>query len=393
MSATVVMANYVMAETTSLESSFSVVSFPAICASFITIGATASFFGPLVNATAARFHESIAVAGISLSVYFVGAFIGVLGGWWLVRNYNGRRTLVLGLALLAGGGALVTIATTLRGWPLYCAAVALMGAGFGVLDFGINSILARSAESQRAHRMSLANSFWGVGSILGPLLIVLVRPKNFELLFAIVATLAVLLTPLVTGVSAPPLRSVPSTLQRPRWALATFCVALISYVAVESAASGWIATDIHSRGFSQSVASLSTAGFWLGLTIGRALGGRLHRIMSAQQLVEGGLGLSALCALAATQRPLAVGAFCLLGAALASVFVFGMLWYQEIVGDDNNGISIIIIWAMLGGAIGPAVTSWCVSAAGSGVIPWAIAGFSVLTLGLFFTAHRFARLR
>ena len=67
MSATVVMANYVMAETTSLESSFSGVSFPAICASFITIGATASFFGPLVNATAARFHESIAVAGISLN--------------------------------------------------------------------------------------------------------------------------------------------------------------------------------------------------------------------------------------------------------------------------------------------------------------------------------------
>ena len=44
--------------------------------------------------------------------------------------------------------------------------------------------------------------------------------------------------------------------------LITFIVAYVLYVAIETSSSGWMATELHGVGYSQSVGSLVTAGFW-----------------------------------------------------------------------------------------------------------------------------------
>ena len=54
-----------------------------------------------------------------------------------------------------------------------------------------------------------------------------------------------------------------------RTILGTFIVAYVLYVATETTAAGWIAPHLHRIGYSSSIGSIITAGFWLGLALGR----------------------------------------------------------------------------------------------------------------------------
>ena len=356
----------------------------------MTIGATASFFGPLVGAIAQRFHESIAIAGTSLSMYFVGGFVGVMIGWFIVQHLQGRVATIGGLLSLALGSGCVVVATHLHQWSLFCAATVVLGVGFGALDFSLNTILGRSAIEGRAQRLSFANAFWGVGSILGPLLIAIIHPQHFVTLFAIIAVASLLLSPLFRGLHAPALRSAQHEQSlSPRPVLVTFIIAFILYVSVEMASSGWMATSLHSAGFSERTGAIVTASFWGALTVGRMLGGRLHRHLSAQQLVVSGLIAAIVLSLAATVHVVAPFAFVALGLAIANVYVFGIIWFQETVGTDNRGLSLIIVWTMAGGVLGPSATSFLVARGGLDTVPISIALLSAATLVVFLSSRRF----
>ena len=377
-----------------VESRFSPIAFVALCASFITIGGSTSLFGPLLNAIAVRFHQSLPSAGTVLSIYFVGGFVGVLLGWRMVVRYPGRVAVIGGLLAMTLGSGAIALAAQASAWVLFLAGAALMGAGFGTLDFALNTILARTAEEGRAHRLSFANAFWGVGSIVGPLAIILLRPKNFPVLFAMVAVITLLLSPLYRGLHAPALRhekvaTDPAVRRAQRPVLVTFIAAYVLYVGLETTASGWMASHLHGIGYSQSVGSFTTAGFWIGLTIARAFGGPLHRFFSAQQFVLGGLALAAVLGVAANSHTLAPVAYPLLGVCLANVYVFGIIWYQSVAGTDNRGIAIIIVFTMIGGVVGPGITSGLVSLSSVRVVPWSIAAQALLTLAVFVSSRRF----
>jgi fucose permease len=377
-----------------VESSFTPFAFSALCLCFVTVGATTSLFGPLLNAIAERFHRSLPAAGTVLSAYFVGGVLGVLLGWTIVHHFAGRVATRTGLLTMAVGTLGVAGAAHQQLWTLFLLSVCLIGFGFGMLDFSLNTILARTEPRGRAHRLSFANAFWGIGSIVGPLVVILLRPKNFPVLFLMVGVIALVLSPMFRGLAAPALKKeflATETLDRRaiRPILVTFIVAYILYVGLETAASGWITSDLHASGFSESVGAFVTAGFWLGFTLGRVVGGRLHTHFSAQQLVLGGLVATAISCLAALNHTLALIAFPLAGLVLANVYVFGIIWYQSLVGTDNRGVSFMIVATMSGGALGPGVVSWVVSLSSVRSVPWCLAGLAMLTVIAFVSSNRY----
>jgi len=385
-----------MTESSSVESSLTPFAFRAVCGVFVTIGGTAALFGPLLSAIATRFHTTLPVAGTSLSSYFVGGLLGMVLGWYLVHHYEGRIAAVSGLLTMTVGGIGVSVAASAHQWALFLLASALMGLGFGILDFTLNTVLARTPEVGRAHRLSFANAFWGIGSIIGPLLIVVIRPHNFPLLFALLGLTTLALSGLLRGMSAPPTNldegaSNKATQRANRPILLTFIGGMMLYVALEIATSGWLASHVHALGYSQSVGSLVTAGFWLGFTAGRLVGGWLHRFYSAAQLVLGGLGVAVVLSVLALQSTLALVAYPLLGLALANIYVFGIIWYQSFVGTDPRGIAILIIATMVGGIIGPSAISAIVSLTSVRAVPWCLAGIAALTAVVFASSLRFRR--
>ena len=374
---------------------FSPVAFANATTTFVLFGTTASLYGPLLISFSHRFHLSLPTAGAVLSVHFVGALCGVPLGWWAVKRLHGRTVLAGALVLMAAGAAGAAACAAGGHWIAFLASVFVIGLGFGGVDFGLNSLIVRTAPEGRAHRLSIANAGYGVGAVVGPVLIVAIHPHNFPALFAAIALTALVLSTLNRGVSAAPLTVDPRHAQlvgqraQRRPILVTFIVAYVLYVAAESSTAGWIAPHLHRVGYSQSVASYATAGFWLGLAIGRVLVGPLRQRFSDKRLVLGGLAVTTVLAFGALVNALAPYLYPAMGLLIASVYPMGLLWYIELSPHDGDGLALLILFMMSGGVIGPATVSFMVSVAGIHAVPVVIAVFTLADLAVFASARRF----
>ena len=370
-------------------------AFSNITTMLLLDGATASLYGPLLSNIAQRFHVSLPQAGFVLSVHFVGAGVGVPLGWIALKRYQGRVGLAFMLAALALGALDVAFA---RAWPLFLVGVFVVGIAFGGLDYALNALLARTSLRGRARRLSLANAGYGIGSVIGPLMVILVRPHHFPELFVAVAIIAIALSMLNRGILAPPQTAearqheLDTVHAQRRPILITFVVGYVLYVAVESSASGWIASLVHGEGHSVSLGSLVTGGFWLGLTVGRLFGGPLHKRFSVQFLVLGGLAVAIVLALVAYSSAAAPFVYPLIGVALASVYSMALIWYTVLCPNDSDGLFLLIFFMMAGGIIGPGLESLSVSLVGIHAVPIVTASLAALDLMVFASARRFAPL-
>ena len=290
------------------------------------------------------------------------------------------------MALGAAGAALA------RGFAELLLGVVVIGLGFGAMDFSLNSLLVRSPEAGRAHRLSVANGGYGIGSIVGPLLVVLAPPSA-----------------LPPGIRRRRRRRDPAHHEhrrggarrewreqsararqpRRRAALSVFVAAYILYVATESAAASWIAPQLHRVGYSQSTGAVTTAGFWLGLALGRFLAGPAHRRVSDRRLVLVGLAVTAALSLAASVDTVALAAYPVAGLSLALVYPMGLIWFTNLNPGDGDGLGLLILTMMAGGVIGPALTGVAVSVAGVRAVPVCIAVFAAADLAVFLTARQF----
>jgi len=370
---------------------FGAVAFADATATFVLFGATSSVFGPLLISFSHRFHLSLPAAGTVLSVFFIGALLGVPIGWLVVKQFRASVVLSATMVLMAVGSAGAAFSSQ---WTAFLISIFVIGLAFGGADFALNTLLVRTEPVHRGHRLSLANAGYGVGAVVGPVLIIIVRPHNFEFLFGAFAVVAIVLSTLTGGIVAPPLRlsahhELAQLSSRRRKILPTFIAAYILYVATETSTSGWIAPQLHRTGYTQALASIVTAGFWAGLAVGRVVGGPLAKRSSEKVLVLGGLVASIVLCLCAFSTVLSPYAYPLLGLAIASVYPMGLIWYTMLCPHDGNGLALLIFFMMAGGVIGPATVSFMVSVAGIHCVPLVIATFAALDLAVFASALRF----
>jgi MFS transporter, FHS family, glucose/mannose:H+ symporter len=352
-----------------------------------------SLFGPLLVTLAHRFHLSLAAAGVVLSVYFVGAFFGVPIGWFAMKRFTGATVLSATLLITALGACGAALAAQ---WALFLGSVFLLGLGFGGVDFSLISLLVRTKTSGRGRRLSVTNAGYGLGAVIGPLLVVLVRPHNYRLLYVAIAISVVVLTMGNRGLIAPPLSRehrrhdlIVNRAQR-KAILGTFICAYIFYVATETTTAGWIAPHLHRIGYSVSLGSIVTAGFWLGLAIGRVLAGPVSRRHPDHRLVLGGLATAAILCTLALITGAAPYVYPLVGLSIALVYPLALVWYATLCPNDDDGVALLILCMMAGGVIGPAVESLMVSSFGIHVVPVVLASFAALTLVAFASALRFS---
>ncbi len=92
---------------------------------------------------------------------------------------------------------------------------------------------------------------------------------------------------------------------------------------------------------------------------------------------------AALCAAGALAHDLAPIAYPLLGVALASVFPMGVVWYARLSPRDSDGVSMVMLFAMLGGVIGPGGVDLAVAHLGVRVVPVALAILAGLDFAAF----------
>jgi len=355
-----------------------------------------SVVGPALPGVAAAFDLGLEEVGLLAAVLGAGQTVSVLAGGFASDRWGRRPTLLAGAALLLAGVAALGVAPT---WAAALAGMATVGAGAGLLDGSLNTLLGEHGGDERSADLNLAHAFFGLGAIVGPLLAAPLLAAGFgwRALYAPAAGIALAVAALAWRLDPGTERAAAVT-DRPGWdvvrepVVLLLALVLALYAGVELAVGTWAFSYLRMTfGAGDSAAALATALFWGGITLGRlavgAFGGRLgpHALI-AVNTIAAALAL-ALTLVAPSLGAAAVG-FGLLGVSLANIFPAVMALGAEACPYAAGTVTGILIGAS---GTGAAVFPWLAGLIGERAGLGAALGCTVVLLMAMLAAARLAR--
>ena len=246
-------------------------------------------------------HYGLDKGGVS-GLFFsgsIGYLLAALSSGPLTRLLGQRRFLTLGSGCLVFGMGLAMLAPP---WPLLLAAMAVVGLGMAVVDAGLNTYVAGLPNNSA--RLNDLHAFYGGGALVGPLLAsgLLAVGAGWNTVYGVLAVCALLLvggfavifptTPAAPAPSASAPREgnvLRATLRLPMVWLGAALLAV--YVGLEVSVGSWAYSVLtESRGVAPGLAGALVSGYWLGLTAGRVVLGRVAGRWGNGPVIAGSLG-------------------------------------------------------------------------------------------------------
>src|SRR5579885_1666260 len=297
----------------------------------VLVGVYISAIGPGLPSIAARAQMPLAQAGTVLTAIFAGGLvISPLAGRAMDRL--GRRPLLIFGCLVHAAGCLgLSFAGS---WLQALGSGVLMGVGDGTLVVGYHVLLAELYPDESGAALNRLNVFFGLGALIGPAIAAASLSAAGDIRYALWFVAAgQALAVLVLLSLEPPVRSLSHghtarsglrhALARPLfWWLA---VLIALYVALEAGLGNWAYTYLHGGGIGETAASILTSGYWLALTLGRALSP---------------------AALKRLREPALLAAVCVAALALAAALLAGAGWRE-------GGALWIVLLGLVFGPVSP----------------------------------------
>jgi fucose permease len=332
--------------------------FALLCGGFVVNGIVITFIAPILPIFMAKWGLDDSRAGLFSLVQFSASLVGVLASSPLVSSKGFRPAIVLGLAMLGIGFALLNAPT----FPLALLASGLYGLGYGFATPGTNLWVAESYGDRRASALNVANLAWGVGAISSsPLAMYTVRKSQVTTLLYIVAFVCVVLAVALLRMpfDNPPHReestesSTPSRSPGLPIAIALGILFYV-YVGTENAVSFWAPTHAQrAAGWSNNTWSLAPMFFFAGLLGGRGVAAAVLLRLKEVTVAVGGILLAAAGqVLFITGRSplwLFAGAF-FAGMGLASLYPIYIAWLSKWFGHRARKVGGVMFALAAGGS-------------------------------------------
>jgi len=279
----------------------------------VLVGVYISAIGPGLPSIAARAQMPLAQAGTVLTAIFAGGLVmSPLAGRAMDRL--GRRPLLVFGCLIHGAGCLGLAFS--RSWMEVLGSGVLMGIGDSTLVVGYHVLLAELYPNESGAALNRLNVFFGLGALIGPACAAASLSAAGDIRYALwlVAAGQALAVMALLSVE-PPARGRPHghagrtgrrhALTRPLFWWLALLIAL--YVALEVGLGNWAYTYLRGGGIGETAASILTSGYWLALTLGRALSP---------------------AALKRLREPVLLAVVCVAALALAAVLLAGAGWRE-----------------------------------------------------------------
>jgi fucose permease len=249
---------------------------------FAMFAMTTDSVGIIIPEIVKTFHLSLTAAGTFQYATMAGiAIAGFLLGH-LADRYGRKRTIVIGLILFAGASYLFLAGDS---FLFFCTLMALSGIAIAIFKTGALALIGDISRSTADHTsiMNWVEGFFGVGSIVGPLLLsyLLSHGVPWKWLYVIAGSMCVLLILTALSVRYPSRASAESeqtdfsvvlAVARNKFVL-LFSLGLFLYVAVEVAIYVWMPTLLAGyEGPAKWLAVYSISIFFLLRAGGRFLG-------------------------------------------------------------------------------------------------------------------------
>lgn len=370
------------------------------CLAYLAAGVTLASVGPSLAALAANIGRDVAVVGSQFTAFAAGTVLVQFAAPPLGARYGRRTVLLLGLLLMGGG----VLGESLSGSLALLLGFALLGGlGFGSILAAGSVMVPLLFPARGASALNLVNLFFGVGSIIGPLVAgwaatLYERPQAGMWLGSGLLLLLVPAALFAAEGQAPTLKEGADAGQVP-WVLVLLLgLLLLVYSGTEIGLGGWAAIYLQeSGGMGAGEAAVAVAGFWMALTVGRGLGALLGLRLGPWLLLTvalggilAGAGLMVIWAGDAARSAMAL---LLLGLACGPVFPTAMALVAAESRGRGGAASLALGVGNLGGACIPPLMGVIVAGPEPRGLAGLVLAMGALLIGLLVAATWASRLR
>ena len=342
-----------------------------------------------------------ALAMLAESAFFLAYFVFSSPTSKLIESIGYKRTMVVSLFIQVVGCLLFVPAAKMVSFPLFLTAVFVVGAGVTALQTSVNPYVAiLGPESSAPVRLTLAQALNSLGGSIAPLIAgayILTDPSKVSTKAAIANTvrgpyIAIAGGLLILGVAVifmnlpaiqqtqafRPAKEGDPILSRSIWGYkhtVLGAVGIFLYVGVEVGLASIAVNYFKTQGIdSAKTASFLVSLYWFGALIGRLLGSwMLTKIQAGKLLGIFGFAATAMILVSMfSSGPVAIWSLVLCGffnsIMFPNIFALGIAG----LGPMTSKGSGLIMTAVVGGAVVPALIGWVADKAGiqhSFVIP------------------------
>ena len=364
--------------------------------SFISLGLPDSLLGSAWPAMNVSLNAPLWGAGLVQMLISFCTIISSLNSAKLIRRFGTGKLTAISVATTAR--ALLGFSLAKNYAFLLLMAVPL-GLGAGAVDAGLNNYVALHCE---AKHMSWLHCFWGVGTIIGPMILSAVLrvggswATGYRAVGLIQCAVSALLFATLGmwkrgniqqeeyGAKA---LSVWEVLSLPgaKAGMVTF----LCYCAVESTLGLWGATYISQvRGVDEATAASFGAMFYIGITVGRAISGFMAMKLLPKQMVRVGQALLALgCIFMMIPAGSTLSGIGLVVCGLGCAPIYPNIIQDTPVnyGTENSqaAIGVQMAFAYVGSTFLPSIFGALAGVGGYGLLPYFAISICVLMAVLF----------
>jgi fucose permease len=300
---------------------------------FVVLGLPDGMWGTAWPTMRQTFHQPLGSLGLILVFGTVGNLLTSLTTGRTLRRFGAGRLLLCAGLIAATGALLIAVAPV---WGMVLAGALLIGTAAGLLDTGLNIVVALSG---RLRLLNMLHGAYGVGSALGPLVVtaaILVTSWRPAYVLLIVLELLLAYGWLRSSshwaaepehaAAAPDAADTPDArpTRRVRVLIGLGVAAFFFYTGLEVTAGQWAASFFRGPlGLSAGAAGPAVFAYWGSLTAARFAIAIPKRTPRPELLVRvgcaGGLAASVVIWWAPSTAAVIVG-FAVMGASLAPVF-------------------------------------------------------------------------
>jgi fucose permease len=271
--------------------------FYSLFLAYICAGIMSVLPGASLLVLAENTRVTLAVAGSSFTLSALGFIFGVLIAGLFSTKLNSKYILMGGIGLMSLAGAITPVT---HSFSMLLITQLLKGVGFGLIDVSINTIVTLAFHDTLGETLNNVHSAFGIGALSGPLLLSISLQMLNEALWAYlvgaIAGCVVFFLLIRQVIPEIPTRHEKQQQQQSslfwnvfRQPLLWFMALQIAlYVGAELGFGSWIVTVLsQSAAISLALAAPAATAFFLGLTLGRLLGGQVLRrgLLSENQLL------------------------------------------------------------------------------------------------------------
>ena len=364
--------------------------------SFISLGLPDSLLGSAWPAMNVSLNAPLWGAGLVQMLISFCTIISSLNSAKLIRRFGTGKLTAISVATTA----LALLGFSLaKNYAFLLLMAVPLGLGAGAVDAGLNNYVALHCE---AKHMSWLHCFWGVGTIIGPMILSAVLrvggswATGYRAVGLIQCAVSALLFATLgmwkrgniqqeeSGAKA---LSVWEVLSLPgaKAGMVTF----LCYCAVESTLGLWGATYISQvRGVDEATAASFGAMFYIGITVGRAISGFMAMKLLPKQMVRVGQALLALgCIFMMIPAGSTLSGIGLVVCGLGCAPIYPNIIQDTPVnyGTENSqaAIGVQMAFAYVGSTFLPSIFGALAGVGGYGLLPYFAISICVLMAVLF----------